>query len=259
MHFHLPKPLHGWRQLIGEVGIIVVGVLIALSAEQLVEEWRWKQRTDEARQGIRAELAQDAGVFDERTINKPCLLLYYSEVGHVLKAALASGRIGKISLFTPIATRPITTAAWDAALADGTASHFPAAERQKLAVIYSVVADYRRQLDEEWRLSRHLKIIENSRGEFSGTMLADIYSNAPEIGYRNMLTTAYAEQQLSTIRNMGIAPAYESVLGQPGTRAELVRLERSEGGALPNCTPVTVDGKPVPIPRDGPGPPFFAF
>jgi hypothetical protein len=31
MHFHLPKPLHGWREFAGEVGIIVIGVLIALS------------------------------------------------------------------------------------------------------------------------------------------------------------------------------------------------------------------------------------
>jgi len=23
MHFHLPKPLHGWREFAGEVGIIV--------------------------------------------------------------------------------------------------------------------------------------------------------------------------------------------------------------------------------------------
>ena len=37
MHIHLPKPLHGWRALIGEVGIIVVGVLIALGAEQLLK------------------------------------------------------------------------------------------------------------------------------------------------------------------------------------------------------------------------------
>ena len=29
MHFHLPKPLHGWREFVGEVGIIVIGVLIA--------------------------------------------------------------------------------------------------------------------------------------------------------------------------------------------------------------------------------------
>lgn len=37
MHLHLPKPLHGWRAFAGEVGIIVLGVLIALGAEQLVE------------------------------------------------------------------------------------------------------------------------------------------------------------------------------------------------------------------------------
>ena len=33
MHFHLPKPLHGWREFVGEVAIIVLGVLIALGAE----------------------------------------------------------------------------------------------------------------------------------------------------------------------------------------------------------------------------------
>lgn len=37
MHFQLPKPIQGWRQFVGEVGIIVVGVLIALGAEQIVE------------------------------------------------------------------------------------------------------------------------------------------------------------------------------------------------------------------------------
>ena len=42
MRVHLPKPLHGWRQLAGEVGIIVLGVLIALGFEQLVEAMRWR-------------------------------------------------------------------------------------------------------------------------------------------------------------------------------------------------------------------------
>ena len=32
MHISVPKPLHGWRQFTGEVGIIVIGVLIALAA-----------------------------------------------------------------------------------------------------------------------------------------------------------------------------------------------------------------------------------
>ena len=44
MHFHLPKPLHGWREFAGEVGIIVIGVLIALGAEQVVENVRDREQ-----------------------------------------------------------------------------------------------------------------------------------------------------------------------------------------------------------------------
>jgi hypothetical protein len=47
MHFHLPKPLHGWRAFAGEVGIIVVGVLIALAAEQMVG---WIHERDDMRE-----------------------------------------------------------------------------------------------------------------------------------------------------------------------------------------------------------------
>jgi len=39
MRFHLPKPLHGWRAFIGEVAIIVLGVLIALFAQQLLQSF----------------------------------------------------------------------------------------------------------------------------------------------------------------------------------------------------------------------------
>jgi hypothetical protein len=49
MHFHLPKPLHGWREFAGEVGIIVLGVLIALGAEQVVETLHWRSEIADAR------------------------------------------------------------------------------------------------------------------------------------------------------------------------------------------------------------------
>lgn len=56
MHFHLPKPLHGWREFIGEVGIIVIGVLIALGAEQVIDEWRWEQKVAAAEQSMNEEI-----------------------------------------------------------------------------------------------------------------------------------------------------------------------------------------------------------
>jgi hypothetical protein len=47
VHFHLPKPLHDWREFAGEVGIIVIGVLTYPSdqnrglAARLDELQRW--------------------------------------------------------------------------------------------------------------------------------------------------------------------------------------------------------------------------
>jgi hypothetical protein len=61
MHVHLPKPLHGWREFAGEVGIIVLGVLIALAFEQAVESWAWHQKTGRAEAAMRLELAEDDG------------------------------------------------------------------------------------------------------------------------------------------------------------------------------------------------------
>lgn len=60
MRFHFPKPLHGWRAFVGEVGIIVLGVLIALGAQRWIQDRQ--QRTDarDADRAIRGELEQPA-------------------------------------------------------------------------------------------------------------------------------------------------------------------------------------------------------
>lgn len=61
MHVHPPKPLHGWRAFLGEVGIVVLGVIIALGAEQLVEGWHWNEKVKSAEEVMRLELAEDNG------------------------------------------------------------------------------------------------------------------------------------------------------------------------------------------------------
>lgn len=59
MHFRVPKPLHGWRAFTGEVGIIVVGVLIALAAEQAVQAVQWHYEVQATQSAIDAELGDD--------------------------------------------------------------------------------------------------------------------------------------------------------------------------------------------------------
>lgn len=61
-HVHLPKPLHGWREFFGEVGIIVLGVLIALGAEQVIEHFSWVHKRSQVEASMREELGNDDGV-----------------------------------------------------------------------------------------------------------------------------------------------------------------------------------------------------
>jgi hypothetical protein len=91
MHFHLPKPLHGWREFVGEVGIIVIGVLIAIGAEQVVETIHGNAQVREFRGAVADELAYDLGSYKQRLMLGPCVRARLAELDHVI----ASDRAGR--------------------------------------------------------------------------------------------------------------------------------------------------------------------
>ena len=79
MEIHTPKhPIRGWRDLLKEVGIIVLGVLIALGAEQSVEAWHWHRKIVDAEQAMVLELRDDA-------VQRCRLLLTGREIGVELR------------------------------------------------------------------------------------------------------------------------------------------------------------------------------
>ena len=59
MDIHKPKPWHGARELLKEIGTIVIGVLIALGAEQAVEALHTRHIIHEAEAAMRTELVDD--------------------------------------------------------------------------------------------------------------------------------------------------------------------------------------------------------
>lgn len=61
MEIHKPKSWHGWREFLKEYGIIVVGVLTALAAEQLVESLHSDLKVRRAEAAMRLELAENDG------------------------------------------------------------------------------------------------------------------------------------------------------------------------------------------------------
>lgn len=85
MHIHIPKPLHGWREFLGEVGIIVIGVLLALTAEQIVEAWHWRSEAREFRRAVDKEAALNLGYYAFDQLQAKCAMNRLDELQQVLQ------------------------------------------------------------------------------------------------------------------------------------------------------------------------------
>jgi hypothetical protein len=143
MHFHLPKPMHGWRELAGEVGIIVVGVLIALGAEQVVEALQWHEKVGVVRQSIMGELANDRARWEHDVSGGRCILHELDRLD-----AWAIDNV-KGSPSTPLTNSSsvysMHTANWTLASNSQTMDHFAIHEQIAFAALYGGLQN--RQLD----------------------------------------------------------------------------------------------------------------
>jgi len=177
MHFHLPRPLHGWREFTGEVGIIVIGVLVALGAEQLVDSWQWHHKVGLVRQSIMGELANDRGRWQEDMASARCTVRYLAELdgwarqgGAGAPPAAAAAYLGENRLLW------MHSANWALATSSQTLDQFPLAEQLRFATLYDGIAH--RQVDIEAasdlmeRIPTQLALArdENGRRELRGAL-----------------------------------------------------------------------------------------
>jgi hypothetical protein len=126
VHFHLPKPLHGWREFAGEVGIIVLGVLIALAADALIERSSWRAKVNLADANMRVEIEQNRTNAAQYAILQPCA----DRLLDRMTADLISGDRADLNklhaIGEPFVTEAWTATAWEAAVAGQIGEHMDA-------------------------------------------------------------------------------------------------------------------------------------
>ena len=139
MHVHVPKPLHGWRELAGEVGIIVLGVLIALAAESLVENWQWQHKVSVVRKSLIGELANDRGRWEVDLDTARCVL---PDIDRLDAWAKTGGTTSPP--FSPAldsnALWYMHSANWNLATGSQTLDHFPIDQQLAFAALYDGIA-----------------------------------------------------------------------------------------------------------------------
>jgi len=123
MEIHKPKPVHGWRELLSEIVVIVMGVSIALAAEQLVETLHWREQVQGAHRSLAADMSDVLGMAAEREGFSSCLDERLNHLADDIDEASRTGRLPPQGAMHRAPRRLWRLNSWDGLVAAGIGPH----------------------------------------------------------------------------------------------------------------------------------------
>ena len=157
MDIHIPKPIRNWREFLKEIGIIVIGVSIALAGEQAVEKWREHRQYLDSREAMRSELAGNITRLRTRGEVAPCIANRIAEIGAMLDKAEMHQPFAPPSWVGEAVSSRIRYSAEGEA---GRSGLFSLAEQRQFSNIYSFLHSIDLEQDRERQAWAQLQLLE---------------------------------------------------------------------------------------------------
>jgi hypothetical protein len=160
MEIHKPHAAKNWREFAVEIGTIVVGILIALGLEQVIESVHDRTIADEAREAVRAEVRENLYWVNQRSKTEPCLGQRLDEIGELLDRAERGQPLPVIGSLPVLIQGKMTDLRWEANSQAGRASLFTADEQRYFDNIYFTtdrIAEYLYKEEDSWAGLRALE------------------------------------------------------------------------------------------------------
>lgn len=139
MEIHKPKPVRNWREFLKEVGTIVLGVGIALAAEQVVEWFHWRSEVAQARQAVATEITSNINNAIARIRTKDCTEHKLDQLAVILDDAARTGNLPPVGAIGQPPRRRWPSGAWESVIASQVATHFPRQQLFTLGRLYTYV------------------------------------------------------------------------------------------------------------------------
>ena len=137
------SPPNGWNAVAWELGIVTLGVIIALAAQQWAEDRGWKGRAGDATAAFRNEVGKHYRWAVEWRMVEPCIV---AQLDRLQQRLLASGAtLDPAPVFNDPAfknfvirlpSKDFDTSAWQSSISDGVSPHLDPAIRQELDAHY---------------------------------------------------------------------------------------------------------------------------
>jgi hypothetical protein len=164
MEMHKPKLVANWRELLKEWGVIVLGVLTALLAEQAVESIQWHHKVNAAVADMNNELSVGDGPQSYvRAAMHDCIADRLDMARSAVERGDRAETRKLIDTFW-LPKRTWDSLARDAATASDIASHMPHQRMLQYRIAYNMVPDMQRLADKELADLANLRALPSSGG-----------------------------------------------------------------------------------------------
>ncbi len=205
MDIHKPKPVHSLREFLSEIAVVVCGIAIALTGEQVLELIHRRSEVAEARAGIRDEIAGNVGRVVYRLMVQPCIDQRIAEIGRLLDDAEATGALKRPTSLNVPPLWIMDTGRWNGASHAGRVSLLPSEEQDPYTFEYGSF-DYFWEMEKGEQLAwARLRALETTR-RLTGDGLLKLRQDLEEARYYNWSIREVAQLIVDKAKEMGVSP-----------------------------------------------------
>jgi len=206
MEIHKPRPWHGLREFLGEILIIVIGVLIAMSAEQVVESLHWRHKLERAEDHMRAEQADDD--LPQAYVRAAAGVCFRDQL-RAARAVLDSPAPDRLRFLAAINAYapPIRTwdaQAWSAVNDSDVASHMSSERRLQWAGVYNIMPRMQNLNWEEDVLLSRLQGTRRLKGVMSDQEVVGLAQDVGRLQALNAVMASDAAALLAAARGANV-------------------------------------------------------
>lgn len=240
MDIHLPKVPHSWRELGKEIGIIVVGVVIALSAEQLVQDWQWHSRVKIAETAMRHELLWDDGPeIYQRAALHPCITAALDRIRSAVDSGADRGDVGRLVDGFSLPFFSYDSVARDAANASDAWSHMPTDETEPFTLLYAAMPVMNdTSIREAYDLARLRAFRRSGSGPLNDADTARLLESVEALRQDEQAMWLGIDYQMRELRKLGAIDG--------GSKRRLMETARAHYGACVRDLPPDFPSGPLP-------------
>lgn len=208
MRFKLPMIFAGWRSFSGEVSIVVLGVLLALAAQQIVEKISERNVAEITRTAVRDELETGLASLAMRQQAQPCITRRLDEIRQLVDEW---GRTGDYKTPRWIGSAPsfaLSLVRYDAANSAGRLAPLPSDEQYRLglaAVGLKLYLELQQQEAFQWARLRMLQAGANALSVEDRAIIRIALQEAQLLDYRAKIA---GRQTIPLAATAGLTPDF---------------------------------------------------